>query len=121
MKFKMLITLVTLVFSLNCFATRGYVGMNSINEIRLVDSSSACGPEAGACLILYFEGGAVGCTPSSNYLAFRSSHPDYKSIEAMAYMSLSTKKKFRTYATKESCADADLLNANGASIYDVAH
>lgn len=110
-----------LVFAIPCFASRGYVGNNSISEIMVTESSALCGPSNGACLVLFFEGGALGCSPSSQHIAISLDEPNYKTIEAMAYISLSTKKKFRTYATVESCGNSELLNPNGASIYDVAH
>jgi len=115
---KLCLFIVLFVFSLPSFASRGYVGNNPIKEIMLVEASSFCGPDNGACMVLFFEGGALGCSPSSDYISIRIDEPFYKSIEAMAFISLTTKKEFRTYATKESCADANLLSPNGASLYD---
>lgn len=117
----LMIILLMSCLSLSCFAARTFVGNNPINEVMIVESSSFCGPTNGACLLLYFEGGAQGCSPSSSYLAFRLDEPNFKTIEAMAYISLTAKKKFRTYGEATSCKDADLLNPNGASVYDVAH
>lgn len=118
---KKIASLLLLLISINSFATRGYVGNNVVTEVRFVESYGSCGPSSGACLIIYFEGGAMGCLPASNYISIRLTEPNIESIESMVYMSLTSKKKFRTYATRESCKDADAFNINGASLYEVAH
>lgn len=112
---------VLMAISMPVLASRSYVGMAPISEIRLVESSTYCGVAAGECLILYFEGGAAGCNPASEYLAIRLNEPNIELIQSMALVSFTSKKKFRTYATNESCADADLLNPNGVSVYDTPH
>ena len=118
---KVIFVFIMILVSSPCLATRGYVGNNPVSEIMYAESSAYCGPSNGACLVLWFEGGALGCSPASQYISFDLNEVEYKAVEAMAYISITAKKKFRTYATIEYCGDSQQLNPNGATLYDVAH
>ncbi|MDH5325954.1 MAG: hypothetical protein OEZ68_00635 [Gammaproteobacteria bacterium] len=98
------------------FAARGYIGQNPVSEVVTVASSNFCGPNGGACLIIYFKGGGIGCSPASNRIANRTSIPNYKDAKNYALISLATGKKFRTYASMDFCADAENINANSFSV-----
>jgi len=99
-------------------ADRTFVGQKPIIMISVTDHSNACGTTVKNCLLLHFEGGAIGCNPASNYIAINFNEPNYKSIEAMAYISFTSKKKFKAYATSEYCKDAATIGINDVAIYD---
>ena len=115
--------LILLLFftAFNVFAVRGYVGNQVVTEVRFTyTNSNTCGGTS-QCLMLYFENGAHGCTPESDYLSFPLDHPNIKSIESMAYMSLSTGLKMRVWGTKESCSHSQLLSPGNVSLYKTAN
>ncbi|TQV69610.1 hypothetical protein FKG94_22715 [Exilibacterium tricleocarpae] len=117
--YKIIITVILSIFiSSNALATRGYVGKNPISGVHVLDSSVSCGPSNGACLLLVFEGGALGCNPESGSISVSLNEPNFELIQSTALVSLTSKKKFRTYAAIESCGDAETLNPNGAGVYD---
>lgn len=118
MRNKFLLIICLLLVSSSVFAGRGYVGQNPIREVHILDASEKCGPANKGCLYLVFENAASGCNPASNSLSISLEEPQLEFIKSLALVSLTSKKKFKAYATVESCRDAALLKPNGAGVYD---
>lgn len=113
----MLVT-ICLLFCSNSFAARGYVGQNPVKGVHIIGASVSCGPSNGSCLLIVFEGGALGCSPASGSISIPLDAANFELIQSMALVSLTSKKKFRAYATIESCGDADTINLNSAGVYE---
>lgn len=71
MKLKIAALLFALLSS-GSFADRAWLGKSNVIQISYAESSAICGSNSGPCLAIFFEGGAQGCNPSSDWLAIDS-------------------------------------------------
>ena len=102
----------------SAFAGRGYVGQGKVNEIRITENSANCGETIKSCLMIFFEGGAKGCSVQSTFVSVSLDEPNFKTLESMAYISMTSGKKLRMWATAEQCTESALLNPNDISLYE---
>ncbi|MFL0809266.1 MAG: hypothetical protein K6L76_02510 [Agarilytica sp.] len=117
MKIKMswiLVLVSFILFSSNAFAVRAWIGATKVKQINFVKSSGNCAPTNGACMLLTFEEGYKGC----EVIAIRESDVHFKHIESMAYISFSSGKKFKVYASNDHCNNADSIAINNAELYE---
>ena len=102
-----------LFFSFSTQAKRNWVGGTSVHSIKNEKADSTCGPNGGACLVIFFKDDFQGCKGVS----IRESDPHFKHIQSMAYISLTSGKKLKLYVSDEHCYDADQIGVNDVLIY----
>lgn len=100
MKYKTLISLIILAFSLGANSSE-WVGKSQIKEVRFVKDGEICGPNDGSCLVLYFDKGYSKC----GSLSISMEDDRFEYVKSIALISLAHDKKFKAYTNSSKCND----------------